>query len=64
MTDDTEYKDTDTRPLERFYGLVIRDYKQGEEAGKVKRFGWMSLEKVEGYKITEDERNWRTITLV
>lgn len=62
--DDTEHTDKDTRPLELFYGLVVRRVKQGQHAEKLERFGWMFIDKVEGYKIMEDERNWRTILLV
>ncbi|ROW03358.1 hypothetical protein VSDG_01245 [Cytospora chrysosperma] len=62
--DDIEDADKDNRPLKFFYGLVIRKVKEEQNADKFQRFGWMYIDKVEGYKIMEDERNWRTILLV
>lgn len=62
--DDTEHADKDNRPLEFFYGLVIRKVKEEQNADKFQRFGWMFVDKLEGYKIMEGERNWRTILLV
>lgn len=46
-----------------YYGLVIKSAGDGQE-GKMQRIGWMFLEGEEGSKIREDEKNWKTVTLV
>lgn len=58
------HEDTATKPIAYFYGLVIRRSGQGEETEKLERLGTMEVGKVEGNRILEDQRNWRSITLV
>lgn len=49
----------DRRPLDSFYGLVVRRTKLEQ----LERLGWMSLDETEAYSILEDKENWKTITL-
>lgn len=49
--------------FDSFGGLVIKSAGD-EQAGKMQRIGWLFLEGKEGFKIREDEKNWKTVTLV
>lgn len=49
--------------IRSFYGLVVKSAGD-EQTGKMQRIGWMFLDGEEGSKIREDEKNWKTVTLV
>lgn len=49
--------------MRSFYGLVVRSAGD-EKAGKMQRIGWMLLDGEEGSKIREDEKDWKTVTLI
>ncbi|KAG6361791.1 hypothetical protein INS49_010020 [Diaporthe citri] len=51
------------KAMSSLYGLVIRSAGD-EQTGKMQRTGWMFLDGKEGSKIREDEKNWKTVTLV
>lgn len=49
--------------FDSFMGLVLKSAGD-EQEGKMQRIGWLILEGKEGFKIREDEKNWKTVTLV
>ncbi|KAI7783421.1 hypothetical protein LA080_011982 [Diaporthe eres] len=51
------------KAMSSLYGLVIRGAGD-KQTGKMQRIGWMFLDGKEGSKIREDEKNWKTVTLV